>query len=367
MTLANIPASLGYYPTDSLVLVHWREHDSEVTPTGARGQLSSGPIVRIDIDNSEGLAASMEVFETFDSDLLTACWIGEPSPAQQRELEALCAHHGVCLTACWQVSDIAVGNPIAALYLDTATIRRIFGHAHDTTCSDDRVSAGVVGSIIDSQSMRELSLCGEIPALSKQEACEFIPPDPANEQTTATCFAHAEAFIKILRAHSDLVAPAVVALGDLLAQKPECSLVQPLGPLPDDESNLHRLAAIEWVAMWLAHTSLRDICIAEFLRYPVSSREWALKIAANYTGHIRANAFCVYSLCVAESALTYRIPFCLRVAEQESPNHGLTGLLIRGYEMGKIEKLVAGAIEGSKEMKAWAQSGDAFGNAGLLN
>lgn len=399
-TIANLPGIVGFYPQDSLILIGWDQSESAADavysahqgktpvshgttpalPTTHRPQLNqqfegegylrSGPIIRVDVADEPAFDDALQFLREIGCDLVSLLAITPDSGIPAHVTAALedVSNDTLNIVALWHVPEICHTAPITALYVQEAAIAALIPHDHQGASKmSPGCQIGQVADITGSASLRRLAALGELPALSRAEATAFVDALPPGDSDRTLDLVRTAAELAQLVQENPVVARAVFeplsrllrqsphTVGSDLVQVPLQNLAQTAAETPWRGFNaglaeqLGSFTNQEYVALWLASTTLRDICLKEFVYPEHYGPDWCLGVAHDFSSLIRANALSIYSLIVMNSALSYRCRPALLAAQEALPGHSLSLLIVRGYDCGKGMVMRKGALRGSTE------------------
>lgn len=338
--LADIPGNLGFYPSESLVIVSFRPAQ------GGTDSFVPGPLLRISIDDvEEGWEEGLALLDNYPDHIFLAFIISTRPERHLAELIDFLNDPDQCcldLEGLWMVPEIQVGQPYEELFADPALHQGPGGGAW---------LYGRVAPITESYSMRACLAEGELPALDRQECFEpFQRRNRLGEReelaalgqlaiacaNDACCGRHTYGY--------DLVAidndvPEVLSDIDVPA---DC--------LADDE-------LLFTAAVWMGSTKARDVALRGCLDNPAAAAILMLALAQTFSGTIRANALAVYSVCTIQMGIYYKASTALMVGREEFPEHTFLRLLLGAFRCGLSEHLIDSVRQGSEKARLAAVYG----------
>ena len=337
--IASIPAFLGFYPTDSLVMValdprHTWERHSRV-----------GPVTRADLFDGDAVADTLGALADVGVTAAFAFFVGEdPGEGLSHTGTAVALHReaadrGIRVPGTWWIPHIISGAPYRILVDATGDAPCVTGR-----CGADRWMNGVIPDIATVAAMRELvSDGGMLPELTRREALEFFArstPGPP-EDLVRSIAEQAASW------GSEVVARRYPADGESApGDFPDVylsDLIQETGRLLDSGGNpTENVALLSGAARLVAHSRIRDVVLRRAVG-PESAgplAELMLAVARTFRGDIRCNALCVYAVALIARGRTTRVWPALRSACDENPHHRLTGLLLSAYGRGRFDLIL---------------------------
>ncbi|MCH6195945.1 DUF4192 domain-containing protein [Corynebacterium mastitidis] len=315
---ATIPALLGFYPQDSVVLMGLEPHGSGQPAPFILGRLPEhgtyalGQVLRADASAPSGvLAQGRSLLAEAGSGAFVAFVVGTPPPERLRAvLRDWARGEGsppFCW-GCWHAPGIATGERYAA-------VRGV--------PVPEPWRAGTIESVAASPTMGCLLKCGELPEINRREARAFFDPQGAPWPVDARdCLA----LVSEIRRRSEALAEVMAEAGALL----------------EGEGEARHLAIL------LGHHRVRDALIPQVLDHAEGAHRTMLAVARKTKGEVRANALCLYALAAAQSGRRWRVPFALQAAQEEVPGHNLARLLHAMAVRCGIEAMLDAVREGAQ-------------------
>ncbi|MGV0438138.1 DUF4192 domain-containing protein [Corynebacterium mastitidis] len=312
---ATIPALLGFYPQDSVVLMGLEPHGSgQPDPVilgrrPERGTYALGQVLRADASAPPGvLAQGRSLLAEEGSGAFVAFVVGAPPPEGLRAVLRDWARGEVSppfCWGCWHAPGIATGERYAA-------VRGVPVPA--------QWRAGTIGSVAASPTMGCLLKRGELPEINRREARVFFEPQGAPWPVDAR---------DCLALVSEIRRPE--ALAEVMAEA---------GALLEGEAR--------HLAILLGHHRVCDALIPEVIEHAEGAHRTMLEVARKTRAEVRANALCLYALAAAQSGRQWRVPFALQAAQEEIPGHNLARLLHAMAVRCGIEAMLDAVREGAQ-------------------
>lgn len=339
--LANIPGALGFYPTESVILMGFESQGDQALNDGAKA-LTLGPTMRIDIDDFEGLQHDVaRALEPLETEMIFAFIVSQRperllDPVAQQLFNAG-ENCGLTIDACWHVPEIKQGQPYELW----------FGRDLSSSGTSSTVwKGGSIPTIAASPSMEAFVDRGELPELNRQEAVR-----PLTKRNTAFSREELNDMERSATALSQALSNGeqftsdtfTYGIEDIIADVR--NLLDEYGPLDAFAQDSHKLIT---AGTWLATTQTRDLVLAEFLDNPAPSADVLLATAQTFTGEIRANALSIYAATQIALGQSHRAGLALTCLMQENSDHRLGALFYRLYSVGLLDKIVEAAAEGSQ-------------------
>lgn len=338
--LADIPGNLGFYPSESLVIVSFQPvHDCPES-------YIPGPLLRISIDDvDEGWEEGLALLDQYPDRLFFAFIISTRPERHLAELIDFLSEPDQCyldLEGLWMVPEIQVGQPYEELFADPALHQGPGG---------DAWLEGRVAPITDSDSMRACIAEGELPALDRQEC--FEPFQRRNR------LGESEELAALNRLATTCANDACCGHRtygyDLVAiarDVPEVlSEIDGPGDVAGDADLLFT------AAVWMGGTKARDVALGGCLTQPAAACTLMLALAQTFSGNIRANALAVYAVCSIEMSIYYKASTALMVGREEFPEHNFLRLLLSAFRCGLHEALIDSVRQGSEKARLAAVYG----------
>lgn len=321
--IANIPAFLGFYPTESVVAI-------SIGPNGVMG-----PILRVDLTDAEQLNRHLENARAASTQPPTVlCFVLSADP---EEREAAAAELSEC-TGVWGLAQIETAAPY----------ERLDAHGPTRLQRSGVWERGKVANVATAAAMVHLVSAGDVPELTRSDTFAYFDrPEALDDDTAAELQATVEHWGELL---VQKIADATVAPEDLAgimrsalldAQSAGAEALAP-GGVPWCEEVL--LPAVMWT-----NTYTRDLTLTAFAEglLPAAHR-CSLAAARTFTGELRANALCVFALTAAAQGMSVRSFPALLLANAEQPGHRLSQLLLQSFRRGLIKETISACFRGAR-------------------
>ncbi|MBF9011070.1 MULTISPECIES: DUF4192 domain-containing protein [Corynebacterium] len=358
--LASIPGALGFYPSDSIILMGFSSEDN---------RLVLGPVARFDI-----ALASRQLPEAFavvaaGADVVFAFIVSHrPDPAIH-DLTDLLFDFSADLDdtdrtvdACWFTPEISVGQPY----------EMCFAPAEIPLTHTAEWQQGTIGSIAASPTMERWREAGRLPEISRDEAFAcFDEANPHFGPRDIAAMVRAAASDAPLLAQGRPARPVPMAAGGAastvaedvrlrfevrdivpLATRVFSELSNMTGEPPEDDPVRADAVLLTRMATILYDTALRDLIVSALCDQPKGAARVLLAVAQTVHGLARTNALALYAMAQVALGLPMVAGTVLSVALEEDPEHTLAGLLMRGYRAGLQDKMVANFRRGSAKARA---------------
>ena len=320
--LAFIPGALGFYPSESIVLIGLIE-DAESE------KITVGPVLRADIDNYDELCSYLE---------------SDPKPLRNtlgflgaiisKEVDPLTDQGAEAVNALAHFEN-AKGNPsvrgsksIIALWTMPDVVDSIYElvWGPETTEPGCKIGKITPGAVLNSPAMVNLHAIGTLPALSKAELRAHFDRD-ANAATNvgiSTGVALRLAVDALDRLKPEKRRLHVERAIQALRDAPSKPLMHDGSPRPNLENAFSSIEGLTSLAVVLTRTPLRDCIIDEALECPESAATALHAIACSYDGIIRANALTIWALIAVSRGLHPLAHVALDRVHDEFPRHTLS-------------------------------------------
>ena len=283
--LAEIPGALGFYPTESLVIIGLNIEEDAV---------GIEPIVRADLDAERLKASAARLLHALQTDTYIALVITRDTTTDMfADMSALGLAPLVTVTA----PSVETDEQYTLLSANVPELGRAW-------------AAGRVAPVFAAQSMRQRIARGEVIAVDRNEAFgkfdmneDIVPP-----LTLVDLRSRADQLIYNLRA-TDPGEPRNAIYREYNRGWRSCN----------DEA----LLVFSLAACHPGEPTLRDLLMADACANPERYRETLLTVARISHGEARANALCLYALSAEDSDGMLAVD----AAYEADPNHSLTRLL----------------------------------------
>ncbi|MBV7293298.1 DUF4192 domain-containing protein [Corynebacterium sp. TAE3-ERU16] len=337
--IASIPVFLGFYPTESLVMVALDPGD-----TGA-GRSRIGPATRADLSDGDAVAGTLGALADVGVTDAFAFFVGEgrageiPDSGTVTELHRGAADRGIRLLGAWWVPQIISGAPYRILADSAGGDPGSTGHGEV-----ERWRYGVIPDIATAAAMRELvSSGGVLPELTRREALDFF----ARSSSVLS-----EDRVRRITENAESPGPEVVERlnpgagesvpGERLDSYVSCLVGESRRLLESGGNPASDPGLLSGAAGLVAHGRIRDLVLG----YAVDTADaepladLMLVVARTFSGEIRCNALCVYAVALLALGRTTRVWPALRSSYDENPDHRLTGLLLSAYGRGRFDLIL---------------------------
>lgn len=339
--IANIPGALGFYPTESLVLMGFNK---------TLGRYTLGPTVRMDIDKiPETMNEVTDTLHHMGCEMLMGFLVTtRPEELIDAVITDLyyhrCLREDMEIVACWHVPQVRTGEEYAIWFGP-----EVYGTA-DSPQWRDWVT-GRVSSITDAATMTDFVREGKLPDINREESLaplrDINPHFSINElmalERTAKAAAkdlHGDRGLRAGRdGEGESYALADVPGGaDLLLA--ECA-----------EKSFAEISAdwkiITTAATWMSTTCMRDVVMGTCIEHAEAAEKVLLAVAQSMHHTARHNALCIYGAVLIVRKFSMRTGAVLATVLEEDPDHSLAGLMMQAYRSGLHEWLVDSLVEGS--------------------
>lgn len=325
--IANLPAILGFFPRESIVLATFE------SVTGSTYSL--GPILRLDIGTTEGVRDLFRGGGTIaDCDLVCAFVISEEvlggphhSPRlleSLRLIEDAVADSTATLAGIWGCEEVLTGSRYVSL-------RPAAGE-----CAIPGWAGGTVSSVVGSAAMEQWVAAGKLPEVSREDV-----------------------FSRFTRGNPFLSASELARIGERAGVGTQrwsggIGLVEELGAMIadaeglDEEVLLADEELLDVCAAVLGETQLRDAAVGDVLGMPGAAGPVMLAAAKSLRGNARANALCLYALAVIAEEFPMAANPALITALAEVPRHSLSRLILHLLHTGDLDSLLESVSRGSE-------------------
>ncbi|WKD61380.1 hypothetical protein CCICO_06800 [Corynebacterium ciconiae DSM 44920] len=337
--LASIPATLGFFPQDSLLLAGFRISSSSKTDGAVT--ISSGPIARINLADRERIDSVSATLTALDCDFFLGFIIKHGSSrmiAQQVKEHCRCTELPV--GALWSTYEIAAGEQVRLEWVSETVSGIAAWKRH--FCED------TIPPLERTTSMRDLIARGEeLPELDRDSFIGQFRRDSETvpeEQSRLWSWALENKVMDLYDSPDKDTAPY------RLVQE----FFSALDRLPQDtgvEQMKENLGFMELIGSCLADRRLRDMAIVTVGNTTSPVLYYALQAAAQvFSGTIRANALTLLALESAARQWMTVVPAVLSLAQEEEQDHTLAELLFNAYMHGLIGDSVAACTEAAEQL-----------------
>ncbi|QPK78335.1 DUF4192 domain-containing protein [Corynebacterium lizhenjunii] len=340
--LSNVPGALGFYPTESVLLMAFHEHADN---------LRLGPIARCDIADAHDYLPEAFDAVSAGTDVVFAFIVSHrPQQSLQWLVDFLYDFRsdddGREIDACWHSPEIAVGQPYEVCFGP----QQFAGGAQDPWCE------GTIPSIINSPSMQRWVEQGQLPEVSRAAAQSFY-----QERNRFLCPSHRAELESIVGREASLLSlgrclppsypphdlcrelevediPAFIELVVTRATEADWTLDE----LLRQPGLLGRVGAI------MGCTLTRDLAMGALLEAPDAAATILLAVAQSVEGLSRWNALTIFAATQIAQGLPMIAGTVLSVVLKEEPQHTLARLMDKGYRAGLHDSLVDSLRDGSR-------------------
>ncbi|MGP6175476.1 DUF4192 domain-containing protein [Corynebacterium sp. A21] len=325
---ANIPGILGFYPTESIILMTF----GTVAETGS---YALGPVWRLDVSDRPALSDLCGTLNAENIDRVEILIVSTNDQDRASALHTLRAQD--CPIAnCWLTTEISTGAPYELAF------SRIQGVPAQIT--------GQIAQISQSITMRKMVSAGHRPEPTRAEAFAAFDrqdtwlPEGASEALEARAQERAAALWhdETAEAADKGAVAALLAEFDQMIRTAEETTTTADSYMVDQE-------CLTLAATVLAHSMSRDAIMVEAIHRPAPVMSIMLATARTCTGIIRANALSVYAVAAATTDLAIQPQAALTAAQDEIPGHTLSSLIMEGYNAGAF-RMTAEAIKRGSEL-----------------
>lgn len=325
--LANVPAILGFYPQNSIILAGFQ--------AVGKATYCLGPVLRLDIPGPDPLPSLTSYGSSFHACDLVFCFVVAPSSGLDSSLT------GSVMKRCWPLIRCALDDSDAVLAGIWGCEEIVTGGKYvelEESSSGQGKSEwaqGTIASVVGSVAMEPWVAAGKLPEISRAEA--FHRFTYGNPNLRPEQWASLEDIGQCPPASSEIRQGWIVQLGDLLRTSGGATWEDYLS----DFETLSRCASV------LGEVQLRDALVSDILDVPAAGSQLMLAAAKSLRGSRRANALCLYSLAVIAEGFPMEANPALLTALEESPEHSLTRLILDLMNGGDCGPLLSSVARGS--------------------
>ena len=339
--IANLPAILGFYPQESLLMIGLdRLHPDS-------GRYALGPVLRVDLDDACAFTALLDMAAApgtpLDCDLLFAVIVSgdlDRGDAVAGELFTASGNRDLPIAGCWYVPEILAGETYSMIFGPTAP------------SETDPWTAGQLPEIVAAVAMDPWHRAGSLPEPTRAEAVEKLSPGNRRLSGADTAFLQrlvGQLVDPILArpGHRDdhrllsLAVDAGYAIGELDDAGDPAAITE----AAEDDAEL--LAA---VGVAVAHVRARDLALHTLVDAGTAAAPVLLAVARTFTGTVRANALCAYAVVQARRQLPMMAQHALMAAVEEFPDHVLTRCLLEASLIGRLAEITESAVAESRRI-----------------
>ncbi|WP_284871898.1 DUF4192 domain-containing protein [Corynebacterium sp. MSK008] len=335
--IASIPAALGYFPNEAVVLIN------AYSPPGATPTLEIGAYLDADVGNTESIQRALQRIPLVRHVATFAVIVTRVPESQMvavaaEGLRMAADAFGEIVEACWIVSEIADGTHYQLLFgPDPGTADAVWDWGAD-------YEQGTVTSVAAAEPMRPLIDHGVLPELHKSDVFGhfepvFAPDVEVGETLARSAYRRGAELFTLVRTDPQAAREQITQACGVYEAAPDARLIDTDGSLIVDDV-FTSLDDVELVAAMLTGGRLRDFLIGDALNRPRAAGAVFLTIARNFSGEIRANALCLWGMVALSQGLIGWASTALACAEDELPGHNLSALLSGVMDIGQGPKVL---------------------------
>ncbi|GAB3075646.1 DUF4192 domain-containing protein [Corynebacterium aquatimens] len=342
--IASLPGILGFYPTESVVIVGLEENPR------APGAYLVGPVMRADLVHASSATSAVTKLgakncTAFYGFVITRIPNSDLARDAMQELEDLRINGRAVIDACWHLSEVATGTPYTILF-------ESLGHEHTLI---DGWSNGVVASIVSSPTMKPFLKEGALPAADREEALSYFEPHTLDSETRRDV----DQLSKLANRHAGILweriegrrAGARGAIDDacaILTRGEAHPVIAPdeefyLGDVFEQESEVVLIAAL------LSTPGLRDCLIAPCLKNPETAAGVLLSIGRTFSGTIRANALTIWAMIAFARGLNSWAIAALTTVQDEEPTHSMSAIMLQILSVSNAQDMIDVIVQTCEE------------------
>lgn len=300
--ISNLPGVLGFYPSDSILVMILSPQDSR--------DYQLGPTLRVDADDADHLAQSLSGMVE-RTDVVLILIVSTHQETVERALSQITTLVGHLIEGIWHCHHIEEGEPLRLLYGPTVP-------------DVPEWRETVIPALHQAAATRDLTARGGHLALDRHEAHRAYQPMPLTREMNQALDAAVDAVSERLEAATS------TQEGDV--QRLIAELRQGLEAMPAGATYLD--VAPDLVAFMCSLLStddldIRDLVLGEVVDCPEAGAVVAHAVGV-YTPHVptRVTGLVAHALAVmAHIGPTQSASAALRVAHEAAPAHGLTALI----------------------------------------
>lgn len=325
---ALIPSVIGYYPTNSLVVMNFDIADDHA--------LIMGPMLRTDLGTltHDDLVDAITMYSSI-SDIVLCLIVGDERTIDAGVYDELvdAERHGY-IAGVWRTNTIAEGEAFTQCVPET-----------------DTPIDGTIASVMANPMAHHLISKGVLPEVNRDTLLGYFAyagrnEDMARLERAATTIARTASTMLRDKHDPTMMASLVEAAAHTIENAPEDDLLPDIVTVPDahiDEVELTALMAC------IGTSRGRDALALTLLDHPRRASHVLLSIAIHMRGEIRANALCLWALIAVGEQLGSIAHIALETAAQEVPGHNLTRLLTQVIDAGMYNQLMTNFVKGSSD------------------
>lgn len=335
--IASIPAALGYFPNEAVVLIN------AYSPPGSSPTLEIGAYIDADVGSTESIQRALQRIPLVRHVATFAVIVTRVPESQMVSVAAeglrmAADAFGEIVEACWIVSEIADGTHYQLVFgpdPETASAVWEWGESYEQ---------GTVTSIASAEPMRPLLAHGVLPELHKSEVVThfepvFGPDVEVGETLAPAAYRRGGQLFRLVKIAPQTAQEQIKRACSAYAAAPNTRLIDIDGSLIIDDV-FTSLEDVELFAAMLSGSRLRDFLIVDALQHPRAAGAVLLTIARNFSGEIRANALCLWGMVALSQGLIGWASAALACALDELPGHNLSALLSSVMDTGQGQALL---------------------------
>lgn len=340
--IAAIPGVLGFFPTESSILIGMQA-DQETK------SLTLGPVARVDLHQTPQLEQAAE-FIGEQTDVLIALVVTR-KPNSQLAQAAMSILHDIVdddgnqlISALWTTPEISVGQRYELEYSAD-------GLAQITTTSDAALLAsGTISSPATSPTMAGMLSAGMLPATNREEVMDFFAYSPrlAAERNhdipwPTTAQASQTATWLLEQAHGPQQSKLNVSFTQVKTLLTKAANGMSL-ICPDSRATLDDLVdnPTEQLVLltYLSRSMLRDSIIDVVIDHPEPAANLLVEVARMYDGLIRANALTLWAYAAMSRKVSSWATPALNSAQEAFEGHSFSAITMELVQRGQFSDLL---------------------------
>lgn len=346
--LSNIPGILGFYPSDSIVLMAFEESD---------GALTLGPTLRFDIaDVSSTLTEALTAIDyhrcVFIMPFAITTSANTDLHSIANEIFNQAALLEMPITGMWHTTEIAEGEPFGMIARDLNDIHPDFIDMEELP---EHWKRGRIENIVNSATMEPFIREGRLPGFDRDEV--HAPLHTRNHiidaDTLELTRAQALHAAMIMQDKNTLDNPRYgYDLADLLNECKELIFQASTYGYDAADSCLHDIGLLGVAAMTMGNNYVRDLTAATYLDHPEETAAIMLATSQSFTGEIRNNALCIYAAAQIKRGMPMYAGMALGASQGANRSHSLTTLMLQCYLNGLAQNCVDNIYQGSTNARS---------------
>lgn len=347
--IANIPAILGFYPQESLLMIGLDRL------LAGSGRYALGPVLRIDLDDDCALSALIDMATTpgspLDCDLIFIIIVSadlDRADAVAEELYVVSDDRDLPVAACWHVPEVMAGEAYSMVFGPPSP------SGPGPSPQPDPWLEGRLPEIVATASMEPWHRAGALPEPTREDAVDRLR---SRNRQLADAVALQESVERVVDpipsrpGHRDDHRLLAVAL----AAGRAVGRVEAVGAGAGEPTALTDAAERDTgllltVGVALAHVRARDLSLHTLADAGHACAPVLLAVARTFTGIVRANALCAYAIVQARRQLPMMAQHALMVSAEEFPGHVLTRCLLEAGMIGRLAEITESAVEESRRL-----------------